>query len=56
MTTSVLPRPAQSQPTGLSGITLSVSLVLTGWFLLVVSLAAVGAFVARPGTPPSPLR
>ena len=52
MTTSVLPSPAQSQPTGLSGITLSVSLVLTGWFLLVVSLAAVGAFVAPPGTPP----
>jgi hypothetical protein len=52
MTTSVLSRPAQSQPTGLSGITLSVSLVLTGWALLVVSLAAVGAFVATPGTPP----
>jgi hypothetical protein len=52
MTTSVLPRPAQSQPTGLSGTTLSVSLVLTGWFLLVVSLAAVGAFVAPEGTPP----
>jgi len=52
MATSVLPRPAQSRPTGLSGTTLSVSLVLTGWFLLVVSLAAVGAFVAPPGTPP----
>lgn len=52
MTTSVLPRPAQSEPTGVSGITLSVSLVLTGWFLLVVSLAAVGVFVAPPGTPP----
>ena len=52
MSTSVLPRPAQSQPTGLSGTTLSVSLVLTGWFLLVVSLAAVGAFVAPEGTPP----
>ena len=45
MTTSVLPRPAESQPTGLSGITLNVSLVLAGWALLVVSLAAVGAFV-----------
>jgi len=55
MTTSVLPRPAQSQPTGLSGITWSVTLVLTGWFLLVVSLAAVGAFVAPPGTPPIPI-
>lgn len=50
--TSVLPRPARSQPTGLSGTTLSVSLVLIGWFLLVVSLAAVGAFVAPEETPP----
>jgi hypothetical protein len=55
MTSSVLPRPAQSQPMGLSGITRSVVLVLTGWFLLVVSLAAVGAFVAPPGTPPIPI-
>ena len=55
MTTSVLPRPAQSQPTGLRGITLSVSLVLTGWALLVVSLGAAGAFVAPPGTPPIPI-
>lgn len=55
MATSVLPRPAPSQPTGLSGITLSVSLVLAGWFLLVASLAAVGAFVGRPGTPPIPI-
>lgn len=52
MATSVLPRPAQSQPTGLSGTTLSVSLVLSSWFLLVASFAAVGAFVAPPGTPP----
>lgn len=52
MTTSALPRPAQSQPTEPGGIALSVSLVLTGWFLLVVSLGAVGGFVARPGTPP----
>ena len=55
MTTSVLPRPAQSQPTGLSGIALSVTLVLTGWALLVVSLAAAGAFIAPPGTPPIPI-
>jgi len=55
MATFVLPRPAQFQPTGLSGITLSVRLVLTGWLLLVVSLGAVGAFVAPPGTPPIPI-
>ena len=52
MATTVLPRPAESQPTGLSGIRLSVTLVLTVWFVLVVSLGAVGAFVGPPGTPP----
>lgn len=52
MTTAVLPRPAESQRSGLGGIRLSVILVLTVWFLLVVTLGAVGAFVARPGTPP----
>jgi len=31
---------------------LSVILVLSIWFLLVVSLGAIGAFVGRPGTPP----
>jgi hypothetical protein len=55
MTTSVLPRPADSQLTGRSGITWSVTLVLTGWFLLVASLAAVGAFVVPLGTPPIPI-
>jgi hypothetical protein len=52
MAATVLPRPAESQRIGLSGIRLSVTLVLTVWFLLVVSLGAVGAFVARPGIPP----
>ena len=52
MATTVLPRPVESQPSGLSGISLSVTLVLIAWFTLVVSLGAVGAFVARPGTPP----
>jgi hypothetical protein len=52
MATAVLPRPAASQPTGLSGIRLSVTLLLSLWFLLVVSLGAAGAFVGRPGTPP----
>jgi hypothetical protein len=52
MTTAVLPRPSESQPTGLSGIRLSVTLVLSLWFLLVFSLGAAGAFVGRPGTPP----
>ena len=52
MATTILPRPVESQPSWLSGIGLSVTLVLTAWFLLVVSLGAVGAFVSRPGTPP----
>ena len=47
MATTVLPRPAASQPTGLSGIPRSVTLALAAWFLLVVSLGAVGAFVSR---------
>ena len=55
MASTVLPRPAESQPTALSGIRLSVTLVLTVWFLLVVSLGAVGAFGTRPGTPPFPI-
>jgi hypothetical protein len=52
MAATVLPRLAESQPTGLSGIRVSVTLVQTAWFLLVVSLGAVEAFAARPGTPP----
>jgi hypothetical protein len=52
MATTVLPRPAESHPSRLSGIPLSVTLVLAAWFVLVVSLGAAGAFVGRAGTPP----
>lgn len=52
MSTTVLSHPAELQPAGLSGVRLSVTLVLTIWFLLVISLGAVGAFVGHPGTPP----
>ena len=55
MATTVLPRPVESQPGALSAIRLSVTLVLTVWFLLVVSLGAAGIFVARPGIPPFPI-
>lgn len=55
MATTVLPRSTESQPAGLGGVRLSVTLVLTVWFLLVVSLGAAGAFVAPPGTPPFPI-
>jgi len=49
---TVLPHPVESHPTGDKGIRLGVILVLTVWFLLIVSLGALGAFVGRPGTPP----
>jgi hypothetical protein len=52
MATTVLPHPAASQPSGLGGIRLSVILFLAVWFVLVVSLGALGAFVGAPGTPP----
>jgi hypothetical protein len=52
MATTVFPRPAESRRTGLSGTRVSVTLVLSAWFMLVVSLGTLGAFVARPGTPP----
>jgi hypothetical protein len=52
MSTAVLPRPAGTRPAGNSGISLSVPLVLSVWFVLVVSLGASGAFIGRPGTPP----
>ena len=52
MSAIVLPRPVESRPIGGRGIRLGVSVVLTVWFLLIVSLGAFGAFVGRPGTPP----
>ena len=55
MATTVLRVPAESQPPGLKATHLSVTWVLTVWFLLVVSLGAAGAFVARPGIPPYPI-
>ena len=55
MSATVLPRPVESQPTGLSGIRLIVALALGGWLLLVVALGSLGAFVARPGVPPLPI-
>lgn len=52
MASTILSPPAGPKLAELPGIPLSVALVLGGWFLLVVSLGAAGAFVARPGTPP----
>jgi hypothetical protein len=55
MTAIVLPQPAASQPSGPGNFRVAIPIVLTAWFLLVVSLGAVGAFAAPPGTPPLPI-
>lgn len=52
MSTSVHPRAADTQPAGGIDIGLRVTIVLSVWFMLVLSLGALGAFVGRPGTPP----
>jgi len=52
MSTIILPRPAESRPDGQRGIRAAVTLVVAGWFLLVVSLGAAGIFVGPPGKPP----
>src|SRR5579862_3297477 len=52
MTAIVLPRPAETQPSGRGAIRLAIPIALTVWFLLVLALGAVGAFVAPAGTPP----
>ncbi|MGN6314230.1 MAG: hypothetical protein ACTHMO_10810 [Rhodanobacteraceae bacterium] len=51
MSTIILP-PGNSRLSPLSDIRLVVTLALTGWFLLVLTLGAAGAFLGRPGTPP----
>lgn len=52
MATAVLPHPTETHGTARGGIRLGVASVLVLWFLLVLSLGAVGAFVGHPGTPP----
>jgi hypothetical protein len=55
VTTIVLPRPAESRPSGRGGIRLAVASALSVWLLLVSSLGLAGAFVGPPGTPPLPI-
>jgi hypothetical protein len=52
MPATVLPGPTDSQPIGSSSIRLSITLALAVWFVLVVSLGGLGAFVSPPRTPP----
>ena len=53
-TTAIAPS-VGAQPSGLYGTRLSVILVLSLWFVLIVSLGAAGAFISRAGTPPFPI-
>lgn len=52
MTSITVAHPAQSRPSGLSGIGLAVVIVIAAWAALVAVLGAAGAFVGRPGAPP----
>ena len=52
METTAFQHPAGLPTTGSSGIRVNVIVVLAVWFVLVVSLGAVGVFVGPPGKPP----
>ena len=52
METHVFPRRSGSPTTQLSGVRLSVIVVLIVWFALVASLGAAGGFVGHVGAPP----
>lgn len=52
MTTTILPRPAESRSSGPDATGLTVILALAAWLVLVAALGAAGAFVGRPGAPP----
>ena len=55
MTAISLPTSAHTQYRGRARIGLAVAMVLSVWFLLVVSLGANGAFAGAPGKPPLPM-
>jgi hypothetical protein len=44
-----------SEPGGQRGVRLAVAITLAAWFVLVVSLGALGAFTGPPGKPPLPI-
>ena len=55
MTAIVLPRSAETQPSGRGGIRFAVAIALSAWLPLVLALGAAGAFVGPPGSPPLPI-
>jgi hypothetical protein len=55
MSSPVVSQPAQPSPPALSRTRLVAAAVLAVWFTLVFLLAAGGAFVTPPGTPPLPI-
>lgn len=52
MTAIVFPHHAEAHPSRHDRIGGVVAFALAGWLILVLSLAAAGAFVGRPGAPP----
>jgi hypothetical protein len=52
MKTAVHSRESRFQQPAISHVSLSVSIALIVWFMLVVSLGSIGAFVGPPRTPP----
>lgn len=52
MDTQIISGPVASPSLRLSGTRAAIGLVLGLWFLLVVGLGALGAFMGRPGQPP----
>ena len=52
MTTIVLSQPAEAQRREQAGVRRAVSIALTVWLLLVLSLGSAGAYVGPPGRPP----
>lgn len=55
MATTVLPHHAESEPDAPGGIRWVITGALSAWLLLVISLAASGAYVGPPGKPPLPI-
>ena len=55
MTTMVLPRSAEFDPSRHRGVLWVVAITLAAWFLLIVWLGAAGVFIGPRGKPPLPM-